>query len=321
MNGPASFSESEIFLPYEDSAATLAKHGKTFNWARRFLGKENGDKAAQLYAFCRYLDDLADDGLAQGHTRIEDMQKKLSGAVAPSGQMDEFARFLDFANINHLSLPALNELLEGLISDREPAELQSEADLLRYAYRVAGTVGVLMSSVLACYDEDAYAHAIDLGIAMQLTNIARDIAEDARMGRRYIPADWCADLSAAEICRAAADDSETEISHLVQLSLYRLLRLADKYYVSGFQGLPYLPARARTAIAVAGRAYQAIGHRMRSKNFYNWSTREVTGSGTKIISSFSALVDVRFRYTKKVKHSSELHKHLIGLPHVRSSHC
>ena len=92
---------------------------------------------------------------------------------------------------------------------------------------------MLMCSVLGCYDEDAYAHAIDLGIAMQLTNIARDVAEDARMGRRYIPADWCANLSVAEICKAAADDTETEISHLVQLSLYRLLRLADKYYDSG----------------------------------------------------------------------------------------
>lgn len=321
MNGPATFSESEIFSPYEDSAATLAKHGKTFNWARRFLGKENGDKAAQLYAFCRYLDDLADDGLAHGHARIEAMQKKLSGDTIAPGQMDEFSRFLDFANNNQLSLPALNELLVGLVGDREPAELQSEADLLCYAYRVAGTVGVLMSSVLGCHDEDAFAHAIDLGIAMQLTNIARDVAEDARMGRRYIPADWCADLSAAEICKAAADDTETEISHLVQLSLYRLLRLADKYYASGFQGLPYLPTRARTAIAVAGRAYQAIGHGMRHKNFHSWSSREVTGTATKIVASFSALIDVRFRYTKKVKHSSELHKHLIGLPHVRSSHC
>ena len=321
MNGPATFSESEIFSPYEDSAATLAKHGKTFNWARRFLGRENGDKAAQLYAFCRYLDDLADDGLAHGYKRIETMQKKLSGAVMPPGQMDEFARFLDFANANHLSLSAFNALLEGLIGDKEPAELQSEADLLNYAYRVAGTVGVLMCSVLGCYDEDAYAHAIDLGIAMQLTNIARDVAEDARMGRRYIPADWCANLSAAEICKAAADDTETEISHLVQLSLYRLLRLADKYYDSGFHGLPYLPPRARTAIAVAGRAYQSIGHSMRHKNFHSWPTREVTGPGAKIIASFSALIDVRFRYTKKVKHSSELHKHLIGLPHVRSSHC
>ena len=76
------------------------------------MGRENGDKAAQLYAFCRYLDDLADDGLAHGYTRIETMQKKLSGADLPPGQMDEFARFLDFANTNHLSVNSCKCLMQ-----------------------------------------------------------------------------------------------------------------------------------------------------------------------------------------------------------------
>ena len=181
--------------------------------------------------------------------------------------MNEFARFLDFANASHLSLSALNALLEGLIGDKEPAELQSEADLLNYAYHVAGTVGVLMCSVLGCYDEDAYAHAIDLGIAMQLTNIARDVAEDARMGG-VISQLTGVNLSAAEICKAAADDTETEISHLVQLSLYRLLRLADKYYDSGFHGLPYLPPGANSYCG-SGSSLSEYCHSMQLKFSYN----------------------------------------------------
>ena len=126
----------------------------------------------------------------------------------PPGQMDEFARFLDFANSNHLSLSALNALLEGLIGDKEPAELQSEADLLYYAYRVAGTVGVLMCSVLGCYDEDAYAHAIDLGIGMQLTNISRDVQEDAGMGRRYVPGQWLDEITPERLANPSTRESE-----------------------------------------------------------------------------------------------------------------
>lgn len=164
------------------------------------------------------------------------------------------------------------ELVAGVVSDLEVVRMADEAQLIRYAYRVAGTVGLMMCAVLDVDDPRAAPFAIDLGIAMQLTNIARDVGEDARMDRRYLPASWVGNLAPADIL------APTPAQQLrLQSSTHRLLALAERYYVSGESGLGFLPARARLGILAAARMYRAIGGRIARNGYRSWQCRAVLG--------------------------------------------
>jgi phytoene synthase len=245
--------QNETLSPKE----SLAANGKTFNWARRFLGTQMGDNATRLYAFCRLLDDLADDDIPDGPARLSQIYKALQ--YGGYGDDPAFTSFKPFMLKMGFSPVILSTLIEGLMQDQsDEVCLVNESELLRYAYRVAGTVGLLMCEVLECPDNKAKAYAIDLGIGMQLTNIARDVLEDARMGRRYIPADWVNNLSPADIC-LAADYPKSKNANLIRASVVRLIRLSEKYYQSGACGYHYLPWRAHFSIAIAARVYQQIG--------------------------------------------------------------
>ena len=177
----------------------LARHGKSFYWASLFLGSELAERAAQLYQFCRFVDDLADGDLPDREESLEDIRARLDGGSRPAGP--EIEAFIDFAKHNNIPVIAARELLDGMLQDQQPTAVKNQAELLRYCHAVAWTVGLIMCRVLNCEHERADAFAIDLGIAMQLTNISRDVLEDARMGRRYLPATWV-DLPPSEIAEA-----------------------------------------------------------------------------------------------------------------------
>ena len=144
------------------------------------------------------------------------------------------------------------ELIAGMASDAETVRVADEAELLRYCYRAAGTVGLMMCRVLDAREPAAAAHAVDLGIAMQLTNLCRDVADDARMGRRYLPASLVGDLPPGDLI-----EPSPALRPKVRAAVARLLALAELYYASGEAGLPFLPVRARAGILVAGRVYRA----------------------------------------------------------------
>jgi NADH-quinone oxidoreductase subunit B len=152
-----------------------------------------------------------------------------------------------------------------------------EDELIRYAWRVAGTVGLMMCNVLDVHDPRAAPFAVDLGIAMQLTNIARDVGEDARMGRRYLPTSW---IGAVEPVAIAAPDLALQRS--LEGATKRLLALADRYYASGEAGLGFLPLRARFGIFSAARMYRAIGGRIAADGHRSWAQRAVIGSAGKV---------------------------------------
>ena len=195
--------------------------------------------------------------------------------------------------------------------------LSSEADLLRYSYRVAGTVGLLMCEVLNSEVLDAKAYAIDLGIAMQLTNIARDVLEDAQMGRRYIPADWINGLSPNDICLASTAPNGVNAMQ-VKAAIIRLLELAERFYQSGARGFPYLPSRAHLGIAVAARIYRQIGVQLEATGYAWHQGRQVTSKSTKLKCSLMALGSLfsRISSLKNGNHDCSLHACLQGLPDV-----
>lgn len=291
----------------QDALEQLARHGKTFNWARRFLGRDMGLAAAALYAFCRHVDDIADGDKPGGGNRLSLISDALAGLQpAPDAQTEDF---LHLAASCGIDVRAAQSLMAGLLSDQKPVAVPDEAALLVYAYRVAGTVGLMMAPVLACRTPDAHRQAIDLGIAMQLTNIARDIAEDAAMGRRYVPADWCDGADAAAIDRSVTEDNP--LRDTMQAAVVRLLDLADIYYASGYRGLAALPLRAHVAIGVAGFCYQAIGHKLRRRQCAYWQGRTVVGVGGKVLASLRSLATLRLRLSQQA-HRGALHNALRG---------
>ncbi len=296
---------------------SLAVNGRSFHWASMFLPPSARERAAQLYSFCRILDDLADGDIPDGEARLSDLLLVLETDQKcndmPPSEWHLFLQDMAF------SKPVLSALVEGLLRDvGGSACLSRERDLLRYAYRVAGTVGLLMCDVLDCHTPEAKGHAIDLGIAMQFTNIARDVLEDAQMGRRYIPGEWVSDLSPEAIC-ASAKSVYSEDHQLVTAAVARLLALADKYYKSGTRGYNYLPTRARVSIAVAALVYREIGVQL-ARTGYSWHLgRQVTSQATKIRCSLRAIFTLVFEHrgAKATQHDGTLHTALKGLPEIK----
>ena len=292
---------------------SLAKNGKSFHWAGRFLGTKIGHDAARLYSFCRILDDMADGDIKNGPKRLDHIRSGLIDAtVTGDTLLPELTLFMSQKGI---SAEIMVALIDGLLQDQKTVALADERALLRYSYRVAGTVGLMMSKILGCTDRIALRHAVDLGIAMQLTNIARDVLEDATMGRRYLPATWVGDMVPVEIL-AAANSGPCSERDTISVAVMQLLHLAETYYESGIKGLVYLPSRAHLAIAVAAQVYRQIGVQIVAAGYQWHNGREVTSKRTKLGCSVRALRSLPRRLRSYPSHKKNLHIALAGLPHV-----
>ena len=291
------------------SKQVLARHGKSFYWASLFLGQTLAQRAARLYEFCRFVDDIADGDLPHRQESLSDISHSLKGNCPPAGP--EVEAFLELASEVNIPMNAAIELLDGMLLDQQPTAVKDEVELLRYCHAVAGTVGLMMCRILDCKHARADHFAIDLGIAMQLTNIARDVLEDAKMGRRYLPASWV-NLSPAQIASAATDFRQPTSE-----AIAKLLCLADSYYQSALLGIQLLPFRSRFSITVALRVYRQIGVLLQRKNMAWWKGRVVVHKLEKIILSLICLVDL---CPKKVPpHQPELHTSLKGLAGVNAT--
>ena len=247
----------------------LARKGKSFHWARRWMAAGHGVRATRLYGFCRYVDDLADEDVAGANPRAAlalIAQDIASGASQNPVVADAIALARECAIEPSLILTFIN----GITSDLDSVRMADEGALLRYCYQAAGTVGAMMCRVLGCNDPAALRHAIDLGIAMQLTNICRDVAADAAAGRRYLPASMIGDVDPHLLVNPAL-----ALQPRLQACIESLLVTADRYYRSGEAGLGHLPAGARYSILVAARVYRAIGTRLRQHGNAYWLGRTV----------------------------------------------
>jgi phytoene synthase len=284
----------------------LARHGKTFYWASLFLGSKLADRVAQLYQFCRFVDDLADGDLPNREGSLEDILARLNGSNRLAGP--EVEDFMLLAKENDIPLAAARELLNGMLKDQQPAVIRDEGELLRYCHAVAGTVGLMMCRVLKCENKRAESFAIDLGIAMQLTNISRDVLEDAKMGRRYIPANWV-DLPATEIAEANINSHQP-----IAIAVDRLLNLAEDYYQSALLGIQLLPLRSRLSIIIALRVYRQIGWVLKRRSLPWWQGRVFVTKQEKAFLSLRSLGDLI--PLKVPAHKKDLHRHLQGLAGV-----
>ncbi len=246
----------------------LTFRARSFRWASALLTAAQRRKVAALYAFCRAVDDLADADWVTPEAQA-DLESLLTALEAePNGEAlwpETYLWFRDLCIECEIDFGIVRQLLLGMLSDLGVVRIQSDSELVRYCYRAAGTVGLMMCSVLGVRDRLALRHAIDLGIAMQLTNISRDVLEDAEAHRVYLPADRLEGygVSPEDLLDGSADPQS------VSVAVSDVLALAERYYESGDAGMRYLPARARWAILVASRLYRGIGRRLRRRRQSN----------------------------------------------------
>ena len=237
---------------------TLKKYAKSFYFAGLLLDKQTLHDASVLYAFCRQLDDAAD---------IEDMSEKsvklqqlITDYRTDHSQNEINIAFKALKKQYQLNSQFIDDLILGVSSDLQFKQPKDLKELIFYSYQVAGTVGGLMARILGATNAKAWRFAIDLGIGMQLTNISRDIKEDALNKRIYLPQDQLgSDVDATTILNP---ENKTKVYNVTK----EILTTADKYYQSGFSGIYYIPKKNKFSILIAGILYQSIGNKVLNNN-------------------------------------------------------
>ena len=277
----------------------LALFAKSFNWAGFFLPRKIYDDCAKLYAFCRVLDDIADEK-ADLDSKIEKFNKmkiffknsfKLNdNDKSPSYENETIILdIITIAKNYKIKKIIIEDLIDGVASDlKKRVHIRSVKDLLIYSYRVAGTVGLMMSKILKVNDRRALKGAIDLGIAMQLTNIARDVVEDKKMNREYIKPDF--------------------------ENIQATLKLAEMFYQSSFSSIQKIPFRYKFSIIVARRIYRQIGRKIlqkgNMKNYEN-SGKIYVNNFEKIYHTIISIFDLILVYLKEIETHQRAEEHAI----------
>ncbi|MGC6423593.1 MAG: phytoene/squalene synthase family protein [Lentimonas sp.] len=255
---------------------------KTFSLASKLFAPDDRAAVARLYSFCRQLDDLADDTSMGERGELENILNELRLNVAPTHPIT--VDFRELAEKRGLSLHAARMLTKALHADCGPQRIASETQLIQFAFGVAGTVGLLMCPVLGVNDERSLPFAIDLGIALQLTNIGRDIVEDAHRDRYYLPSEWIK----TETVDAAIQGSPKD-ARLVDESVHRLLELAEQFYESAFRGHWFIPPRNRRAVFLATRLYREIGQSLLKMGSGKWRVRRSLSLTERAVTTGKAL--------------------------------
>lgn len=286
----------------EPPRLVLRRHAATFAAASALLAPGTHDEIALLYRFCRVADDLADE--QADRDALDQMILEIKGECSPSPLIASLLQL----SARGVPLDAAVHLVQGCRSDIGSVRMADADDLIRYAYQVAGTVGRLCCPLLGVNEPRAEPFAVDLGIAMQLTNIARDVAEDAARDRVYLPGSWLAEEGTSH-----TDVLEGRNSERIVRVVHRLLDLAEFYYRSADAGLRYLPFRARLAVALAARRYRGIGLAVRARGAEALADRTVLGLWQRARYLLGApFVAVAHGFRAPVAHASQNHRALAG---------
>ena len=272
----------------------LATFAKSFNWAGFFLPKDTYEECSKLYAFCRILDDVVDSGQdleikKERFNEIKDILKLYKNRFTDNENMLIVNDMLILTENKNIKKIILDDLIEGIESDlKKEVNFSTVKELLIYSYRVAGTVGLMMAKILSVKDSRALKGAIDLGIAMQLTNIARDVIEDQKIGRKYIEKDF--------------------------KNIKATLQLADTFYESSFSSIKKIPFRYRFTILVARRIYRQIGRKIiNKKNIEDYikSGKIYVNNYGKIYQTILSLGDFIKLFFTKFENHQRLNEHNI----------
>ncbi|GAC1433665.1 MAG: phytoene/squalene synthase family protein [Chloroflexota bacterium] len=273
---------ADLAAAYASCAAIIRNKAHSFHLATRFLPAEKRRAVIVLYAFYRTVDDLCDE---EAPTSPATATAALAGwrawlaAGAPADERDPL-RYLLGGVIARYGVPTryLLELLDGVCSDLEPRRLRTFAELEHYCYQVAGTVGLVMAHVLGVRHARAYGAARDLGIAMQLTNIIRDVGEDLERGRLYLPEEDLRRFGCDPRCLEDGN-ADAAFSALLAFQIGR----ARAYYRRGLGGVADLSPKCQMPVALAGHLYQAILHKVELQHYDVFSRRARTTRVDKVV--------------------------------------
>ena len=264
----------------------LSVYAKSFSWAGFFLPKKKLKECSALYDFCRIADNIADD-----NERIENKLKKFTQFENDFNQKNFdnsiVKNMWELIEKFNISLKVVQDLLLGIKSDiKDKVKLDTKKDLLVYSYRVAGTVGLMMAKILKVNKKSSLKSAIDLGIAMQLTNISRDVIEDSENNRFYINENFEEILST--------------------------INLADTFYENSFYSIKDIPISFRFSILVARRVYRKIGRKiLNKKNLENYqnSGKIYVSNLEKIFETFLSIFDLIKLSLKNINYEQLQHDH------------
>ena len=266
----------------------IALYAKSFNWAGFFLPKKTYLKCSALYDFCRIADNIADsdEDIEVKKEKFINFQNNFNNQKFDDPIIKNMWQLIKEFNI---PLKVVHDLLDGIYSDiQKNIKLNNKKDLLLYSYRVAGTVGLMMAKILKVNKQSSLKSAIDLGIAMQLTNISRDVVEDLNFGRSYINLNF------------------EEIKSTIKLS--------ENYYKNSFYSIKQIPLTFRFAILVARRVYKKIGNKiLKKQNLENYkrSGKIYVSNIEKIIETLLSIFDLIklsliSKDDDKIKHDHDL---------------
>ena len=267
----------------------LKKHAKSFYWASFFLSSDAFNKCSSLYNFCRTLDDIVDDD-----NKLEVKKKnfyKFKKEFENNDPNNQIIKDMwSIINSENISKKIIIDLFDGVETDlEEKVEINSKKDLLVYSYRVAGTVGLMMSKILKVNNKESLKGAIDLGIAMQLTNIARDVCEDKKRKRRYIKYDFS--------------------------SIKETIYDSEIFYQKSFKSISSITLRSRFSVIVARRIYKKIGdYILKQKNIenYNKAGKIYVPLFEKVIQTFLSIFDfVRLLFVKNLSYDNHLNHNIL----------
>ena len=224
----------------------ISTHAKSFSWAGFFLAKQTFENGSSLYDFCRTLDDIADENTSLD-SKKQKFNKIKKDFIERNFENPLIKNIYNLIKKFNISEKIVLDLFDGIESDiKESIEFKTKQELLVYSYRVAGTVGLMMAKILKVNSKIALRSAVDLGIAMQLTNIARDVVEDSGRNRKYIDHDF--------------------------IKIKETLGIAELFYKSSFKSIKEIPLINRFAILVARRVYREIGNNiLRKKDLENYN--------------------------------------------------
>ena len=272
----------------------LSIYAKSFNWSGFFLPKKIYYKCSVLYDFCRTIDNIADQNkdLETKKKELGEFRKKFEQKNKDDGVIKNM---WDLMNEKNISKKIVEDLFDGINSDlKKEVRMETEKELLIYSYRVAGTVGLMMAKIFGVKKKESLQRAIDLGIAMQLTNIARDVVEDEKKNRVYL----------------------IKSSNDAFKSIKNIILKADSFYESSFEGIKDIPFNSRFSIIVARRVYRQIGKKILSKKdieSYREAGKIYVSKIGKIIQTLFALKDlIILFFIKNKKYEKEIEYNLIN---------
>ena len=266
----------------------LSKHAKTFYWAGLFLPKDTLKKCSHLYDFCRTLDDIADQKkeLSFKKKQFKIFKTKFKKKNSSLPVIKNIWRLIEKENI---SKKIILDLFDGIESDlKKTVRITGKNNLLLYSYRVAGTVGLMIAKILKVKEKYSLIGAINLGVAMQLTNIARDVIEDKKNNRFYINHDFN--------------------------SIKKNIQMADKFYLYSLNSIRNIPIGFRFSILVARRIYRQIGYEiLKEKNIrnYNKAGKVYVSKIKKCVQTFFSLIDFVQILCTKTKRDKKSNLYLI----------